>query len=67
MKKVLRIHPDDDLGVALTDLRAGETVTLGDTTIVIADDVKAKHKFALQDFQKGEEVHMYGLIVGTAK
>ncbi|MFT7198161.1 MAG: altronate hydrolase [Marinoscillum sp.] len=67
MKKVLRIHPDDDLGVALTDLIAGETVTLGDTTIVIADDVKSKHKFALQDFQKGEEVHMYGLIVGTAK
>ncbi|MFT6867131.1 MAG: altronate hydrolase [Cyclobacteriaceae bacterium] len=67
MKKVLRIHPNDDLGVALTDLKVGETVTLGDQSIVIADDVKAKHKFALQDFKKGEEVHMYGLIVGTAK
>ena len=67
MQKAILIHPKDDLGVALTDLKSGETVKVGEVDILIKHDVRAKHKFAMKDFKEGEEVHMYGLIVGIAK
>ena len=65
-QKVLKIHPADDLIVALTNLRKGETVSLNGETFEIQDDVPAKHKFASRDFQLGERVHMYGVTVGKA-
>jgi altronate hydrolase len=67
MKKAILIHPKDDLGVALTDLKKGEIVTIDQAQVELKEDVRAKHKFALQDFRAGDEVHMYGLIVGKAK
>lgn len=66
-QKILKIHPADDLIVALTNLRKGETVSLNGETYEIQDDVPAKHKFASKDFQEGEKVHMYGVTVGKTK
>ena len=65
-KKVLKVNPKDNVVVALVDLAQGETVTLGDLTYEIIKDTKAKHKFAAVDFEDGDHIIMYGVIVGKA-
>ncbi|MEM6830314.1 MAG: altronate dehydratase family protein [Bacteroidota bacterium] len=64
--KAITINPTDNLGVALTDLSQGETITIGERSVTLTQDISAKHKFALADFPTGSELFMYGLIVGTA-
>lgn len=67
MNKAILIHPNDDLAVALQDLKAGETVQVDGSNILLQADVKAKHKFATKNFETGDEVHMYDVIVGIAR
>src|SRR5260370_42074969 len=64
--KVIRIHPQDNVLVALTDLRKGETIPTSDKEYVLQSDVSAKHKFATQDLKVGDTVVMYGVRVGRA-
>jgi altronate hydrolase len=65
--KVLKVHPSDNVIVALQDLKAGTTVAYGDKNITLVTDVNAKHKYAEYDFQVGDEIIMYGVLVGKAK
>lgn len=62
----LRIHPQDNVEVALTDLSIGEWVETGNERINLLDDVPAKHKYAIQDFDVDADVIMYGVLVGKA-
>ena len=63
-KKVLKIHPSDNVAVALVDLDVGEFISLDETDFEIRSKVKAKHKFALYNIAKEEKVIMYGVLVG---
>lgn len=65
-KKVLKVNPKDNVAVALVDLTQEETVTLGDLTYNIIKDTKAKHKFVTEDLAMGDEIIMYGVLVGKA-
>lgn len=65
-KKFVQIHPQDNVLVALVDLKKGDTVEQSDCSFSLATDVKAKHKFPIANLAKGEEVIMYGLLVGVA-
>jgi len=65
-KKALIIHPDDNVGVALKDLRSGDIVELNNISIEIKSSVAAKHKFALNDVPEGNDIIMYGVLVGKA-
>ncbi|OVE57753.1 UxaA family hydrolase [Chryseobacterium mucoviscidosis] len=65
-KKVLKVNPKDNVIVALLDLSAGESVHLDGAEYTLAKDIKAKHKFAAVDFQEGDQIIMYGVIVGKA-
>lgn len=65
-KKVLKVNPKDNVIVALLDLSAGESVHLDGAEYTVAKDIKAKHKFAAVDFQEGDQIIMYGVIVGKA-
>ena len=66
MKEVLKIHPGDNLLVALLDQKEGKTITDESLSITLKSDIPAKHKFAIQDLKPGEQVIMYGVIVGKA-
>lgn len=66
-QKILQIHPLDNAIVALDDLRAGETVRLNGHTWTLTADIPAKHKFAATDMKAGDEVRMYGVLVGKAQ
>ncbi|WP_114749486.1 UxaA family hydrolase [Pleomorphovibrio marinus] len=63
---VLKIHPKDNVLVALADLKAGDIIENEGETIELANDVAAKHKFTIGSLRKGEHIFMYGIIVGEA-
>ncbi len=63
MKNSLRIHPDDNVAVALQDLPQGMGIPAFD--LHLQDRVPQKHKFTLYDLAQGAPVMMYGLKVGT--
>lgn len=62
--RVLRIHPGDNVLVALQDLKAGEHIVHESWTYVLVDDIAAKHKFFTEDLSEGGEIRMYGVLVG---
>lgn len=66
MRPILRIHPSDDLVVALRSLKAGESVSLENESWTLRTDIAAKHKFASRDLAPGDRVTMYGVTVGRA-
>ena len=66
ISKAIKIHPDDNLIVAINDLKKGENVTVDNQTITMQEPVKQKHKFAQIDIEKGEPLLMYGVKVGKA-
>ncbi|WP_367867260.1 UxaA family hydrolase [Pedobacter sp. WC2423] len=61
---ILKVHPNDNVIVALTDLKAGETVQYQDNYYLLTADIPAKHKFYTSAMEAGEEVIMYGTLVG---
>jgi altronate hydrolase len=65
--KVLKVHPDDNVIVALQDLPKGETISYNGVDYTVVDDIPAKHKFFAQDMNIGDEVIMYGVLVGKAQ
>jgi altronate hydrolase len=65
--KVTKVHPDDNVLVALTNLEEGERVAYNGTEINLPSRVPAKHKFVISDLNEGDEIKMYGVLVGKAE
>jgi len=65
-QRVLCIHPDDDMLVALDDLANGEVVSWEGESFLIAAPVQRKHKFARRSFAVGDLLRLYGVPVGKA-
>ena len=63
---VLQLDARDNVLVALAPLAAGSTVKTSAHSVVLANDIPAKHKLALTDLQPGDTVLMYGMVVGEA-
>ena len=66
-QRVLKVHPKDNVLVALSDLPKGETILYEGNTYLLQDDIPAKHKFATIHFLPGDPVTMYGVMVGNAR
>lgn len=64
--RFLKIHPADNVYVALTDLKAGENVACNGTSTTLIENIPAKHKFVMDALQPDAEVIMYGVLVGKA-
>lgn len=67
LKRVLQINRKDNVLVALQDLRKGEVVQFEDVDYELQEDIPAKHKFYMNDMDTGEEVFMYGVLVGKVQ
>ena len=65
--RILKIHPNDNVLVALQDLNKGETIIHDGHTYTLQDDIHAKHKFFMQDMHIGDPIMMYGVLVGKAQ
>ena len=73
MAHAILVHePDDDVGVAVRDLKQGESVgavTLEGkyvTDVKLVDDVPLGHKVAMKDLAQGKDVIEYGRVIGVA-
>ncbi len=65
-EKFLRIHPHDNVLVALQNLEQGTEISFEGETFALTDRIAAKHKFSLTDLQPGDKIFMYGVLVGKA-
>lgn len=64
MRRTLQLDPRDNVLIALSDLKKGETVEDSPHPWALVSDVSAKHKFATEDLTAGADVIMYGVLVG---
>lgn len=60
----LQIQEQDNVLVALTDLTKGSIIQFQQKEIVLKENIPAKHKIFINDMQVGDEVYMYGVVVG---
>ncbi|MBW7982722.1 UxaA family hydrolase [Enterobacillus tribolii] len=64
MQSVIKIHPSDNVAVALCDLAAGETISVGEQNLLLPAAIARGHKFALHPLAAGEAIVKYGLPIG---
>ncbi|MEM7485361.1 MAG: altronate dehydratase family protein [Bacteroidota bacterium] len=64
--KFIKIHPSDNAVVALENLDAGTTVTVNGENLQLKRTIKAKHKFLQNALVEGNNIVMYGGVVGKA-
>ena len=62
--RILKIHPADNVLVALTDLKAGEKISYNGSSATLAENIPAKHNLVLNALEAGSEIIMYGVLVG---
>ena len=65
--KWIRIHPDDNVVVALEDIHQGETLEIDGVSVTAVEDIARGHKMALRNIPEGEPVVKYGNPIGLAK
>lgn len=66
-QNILKVHPEDNVIVALTDLIKGETITYANEEILLPENIKAKHKFTAVSLPAGSGIIMYGVLVGITQ
>ncbi len=67
----IRLHREDQVAIAKTNLQAGTTLILGDNTgtssrILLRGFIPSGHKIALDDVANGDPLRRYGQIIGFA-
>ena len=65
--KVLKVNPKDNVIVALANLSKGDTISFEGEEYILQDNINAKHKFFTKDLNTGDEIIMYGVLVGKAQ
>lgn len=66
-QRVLKVHPDDNVLVALQDLRRGEIIEYKGRSYLLPETIHAKHKFFTEDLAAGDSIVMYGTLVGKVQ
>ncbi|HEY0677527.1 MAG TPA: altronate dehydratase family protein [Chitinophagaceae bacterium] len=66
-RNIAKVHPGDNVLVALTNLNRGEHIIYNGTELELKENIPAKHKFVIADLQPGDPVFMYGVLVGKAQ
>lgn len=64
MQQFVKINSKDNVAVALSDLTKGMTLTVGETTVTLTEDIPRGHKFTLTELKDGEDVIKYGFPIG---
>jgi altronate hydrolase len=66
VNSVLQLDPRDNVLVALVPLPKGRQIQFSGNTYILLSDIPAKQKFVTRDLGAGDQVIMYGGLVGTA-
>jgi altronate hydrolase len=62
----LRLHPTDDVAIALIPLPAGRTIAIDGLRVRLTAAIAPGHKFALRPVEPGAPVRRYGQVIGFA-
>lgn len=65
-KNYTQIDLKDNIIVAITSLEKGTAISVAGKQFKLKENIKQKHKFSLNEFNVGDEVFMYGVLVGKA-
>jgi altronate hydrolase len=65
--RVLKVHQDDNVVVALTNLSKDETISWNGDQFQMQENIPAKHKFVATNLNAGDPIYMYGVLVGKAQ
>lgn len=64
--RAVRIHPDDNVAVAVEPLHEGSEIAVDGARVVLVEDIPAGHKLALAPLAPGDAVTRYGSVIGQA-
>ncbi|MBB6218500.1 altronate hydrolase [Anaerosolibacter carboniphilus] len=64
MKTFIKVHNQDNVLVALKDLKAGETLEIDGAVVQVRMDIPKGHKVAIKKISKDGDVIKYGLPIG---
>ncbi len=71
MSDTVLLHSEDDVAIALRDLKAGESLRIstpsGDIAVTVLDEVTRGHKLALRSIPAGQHVRKFGYSIGVAQ
>ncbi|MDR1980716.1 MAG: altronate dehydratase family protein [Tannerellaceae bacterium] len=67
MKRYIRIHPDDNVIVAINRLSKDEKLPVDGQEVTVREEIPAGHKMALKTFAAGEHIIKYGYPIGHAR
>ena len=62
----IKIHPQDNVAVALADLPKGSVLDIDGVKIELAENISRGHKIALQTIPQGTSIVKYGNPIGIA-
>lgn len=65
--KVIKIHPSDNVAVAIKTIKAQEIFEIDGKEYVSKADIMAGHKVAMEPIVAGENIIKYGFPIGRAK
>lgn len=66
MRKILFLHPSDNIAVCLADLTMGEILEQDGRSILLLEPIARGHKIATRDISKNEGIIKYGERMGHA-
>jgi (2R)-sulfolactate sulfo-lyase subunit alpha len=66
VRKILQLHPGDNVVVCIQALREGEDLLLSGARVSIRDDIGIGHKLAGKTILQGSLIVKYGVPIGTA-
>jgi hypothetical protein len=67
LRKLLRIHRDDNVLIVVTPVRPGDRDVIDGREIVFTQEIAIGHKVAAREIHAGEKVYKCGVPIGSAK
>jgi len=66
MKKIIKINPEDNVAVLLSDIKKNEVFEFENEEIIAINDIPFGHKIALKNINKNSSVVKYGESIGNS-
>lgn len=66
VKRLLHLHPDDNVGIVLQPLTKGDRVEINGEELASPCDLAMGHKLALRAIPDGSDIVKYGAPIGIA-
>lgn len=66
MTRLIHLHQQDNVAIAVEDIAAGEQLSIAGHEVSAAEPVGQMHKLAVRDIAQGDAIYKYGQFIGYA-